>query len=179
VLITNKFLILSNSLLTKRYLRFTLTMNYFAKAFNNLTDLGVTDTLKVEEIQRVKLTNILGFTPMIMYSIYLIFGLVTQYYFPVILCSILLIITFVGLVLNKKKHYGLAKFILFGVNSLSVFVAYNCLNIDYSICCYFFPLFMAYEILYDLKTEKKRFLPSVFFMCCVLLCVTKGLGLFF
>jgi signal transduction histidine kinase/CheY-like chemotaxis protein len=40
-------------------------------------------------------------------------------------------------------------------------VAYLFLNIDHSVCCYFFPLLMGYQILFDLRTEWKRFLVTV------------------
>lgn len=145
-----------------------------------LTELGVTATLKVEEAQRVRLTNILGFIPMVMYLVYFVFGLLNQYYFPVILCSSLLVIASFGIYLNSRKLYGNAKFVLFSINSMSIFIAYNCLNIDYSICCYFFPLLMAFEILYDVRSEFNAFVSALVFSClCVIACFILPKGLFY
>jgi signal transduction histidine kinase len=145
-----------------------------------LTELGVKSTLKLEEAQRVRLTNILGFIPMIMYVVYFVFGLLNQYYFPVILCSFLLIVASFGIFLNTRGYYGYAKFVLFSINSISIFIAYNCLNIDYSICCYFFPLLMAFEILYDVKNEFKSFVSTLIFsILCVAACFVLPKGLFY
>jgi signal transduction histidine kinase/CheY-like chemotaxis protein len=145
-----------------------------------LMDLGVKETLKVEEAQRVRLTNILGFIPMLMYVAYFVFGLLNQYYFPVFLCGFLLIVASFGIYLNAKGFYGQAKFVLFSINSISIFIAYNCLNIDYSICCYFFPLLMAFEILYDVKNEFKPFLSALIFSAlCVAACFVLPKGLFY
>jgi signal transduction histidine kinase len=150
------------------------------KYFRFFTELGITENLRVEEAKRVRLTNILGLIPMGMYLVYFLFGLFNAYYFPVVVCSILFMLSFIGLSFNKKGRYGVAKFMLFSVNSLSVFVTYNALNIDYSICCYFFPLLMAFEILYDLKKEAKAFYPALgFTLLCAIACFVLPKGIFY
>jgi signal transduction histidine kinase len=148
--------------------------------FTRLQLMGTTKEMRVEEAQRVKLTNILGFIPMLMYIVYILFGIINQYYFPVILCSVLTVGSVAGILLNKVKRYGWAKLILFSINSLSVFMAFNCLNIDYSICCYFFPLLIAFEILYDLRLEWKRFLPALLFTAlCAFACFVLPKGIIY
>jgi signal transduction histidine kinase/CheY-like chemotaxis protein len=150
------------------------------KYFRFFTELGITENLRVEEAKRVRLTNILGLIPMGMYLVYFLFGLFNAYYFPVVVCSILFMLSFIGLSFNKKGRYGVAKFMLFSVNSLSVFVTYNALNIDYSICCYFFPLLMAFEIVYDLKKEAKAFYPALgFTLLCAIACFVLPKGIFY
>lgn len=145
-----------------------------------LMDLGTSERMKLEEAQRVRLTNILGFIPMAMYMAYIFLGLLNKYYFPVILCSILFVLSVTGIFLNKKKHHGFAKLLLFCINSASVFIAYNCLNIDYSICCYFFPILMAYEILYNLRIELKRFIPALTFtVFCAIGCFVLPKGILY
>jgi signal transduction histidine kinase len=147
---------------------------------SGLMDLGTSERMKLEDAQRVRLTNILGFIPIGMYLVYIAFGLINKYYFPVILCSGLLILSVIGIFLNKQKHHGFAKFLLFSVNSASVLIAYNCLNIDYSICCYFFPILMAYEILYNLRLEIKRFIPAVgFTVICAVACFVLPKGILY
>jgi signal transduction histidine kinase/CheY-like chemotaxis protein len=139
--------------------------------FKKITNLGVVDGLKIEEIKRIKLTNILGSFPLVIYIYFIYFGLTEQYYFPVVTCSTLSIIVVIGLYLNHKRKYGLAKLILFSANSLFTFATYNCLNIDYSIVSYFFPLLIAYEIVFDAKKEFMTFLPSILFtIICIVAC---------
>ncbi len=142
--------------------------------------MGVTPDLRVEDAQRVRLTNILGVMPIFIYLYFIYFGLSQQYYFPPILCSGLTIGAITGLYFNYKRKHILAKSILFSVNSFSVFITYNILNIDYSIVCYFFPLVIAYEIVFDAKKEAKGFFPTfVFTLLCTLACFLLPKGLFF
>jgi signal transduction histidine kinase len=149
-------------------------------AFTRLQNMGITKDMRVEEAQRVKLTNILGFIPIFMYVVYIIFGILNSYYFPVILCSVLTVGSVAGILLNKNRRYGWAKLVLFGINALSVFMAFNCLNIDYSICCYFFPLLIAFEMLYDLRLEWKRFLPALLFTAvCAFACFVLPKGIIY
>lgn len=137
------------------------------KLIHTVTHLGVHDQLKIEDAQRVRLTNILGIFPALMYLYFICFGLSNHYYYPPILCSILMIGTAIALQLNAKRKYAICKTILFSINSLSVLATQNALNIDHSITCYFFPLIIAYEIVFDAKKEWKHFLPS---FCFTILC---------
>jgi signal transduction histidine kinase/CheY-like chemotaxis protein len=146
-------------------------MQQLKSLYEKITNLGVTSSLKIEEVQRVRLTNILGTFPIFIYLYFIYFGISTKYYFPPILCTGLTISAVTGLYFNYKCRYSLAKGILFSVNSFSIFAAYNVLNIDYSITCYFFPLVIAYEIVFDAKREFKGFLPAFSFtLLCVLGC---------
>jgi signal transduction histidine kinase/CheY-like chemotaxis protein len=146
-------------------------MQQLKSLYEKITNLGVTSNLKIEEVQRVRLTNILGTFPIFVYLYFIYFGISTNYFFPPILCTGLTIGAITGLYFNYKCRYSLAKGILFSVNSFSVFAAYNVLNIDYSITCYFFPLVIAYEIVFDVKKEFKQFLPTfIFTLTCILAC---------
>jgi signal transduction histidine kinase/ActR/RegA family two-component response regulator len=135
----------------------------FKRLYNHLTTLGFSDTLSIEETHRLKLTNTLGIFPVAIYLFFIGFGIVNNYWFPPVICTGLIIGVIVGLYCNHLKKYLLAKFILFGVNSFSVLVIQNVLNIDHSITCYFFALFIAYQITYDIKQEMKGFIPAFAF----------------
>jgi signal transduction histidine kinase len=136
-----------------------------------ITNIGVKDGLRIEEIKRLRLTNILGIFPVFIYVYFIILGLIHQYFFPLILCSCLTIGTSIGIYFNYKHRYLTARSLLFCVCSLSVFFTYNILNIDYSIVCYFFPLIMAYEIVFDTKKEANYFIPTfIFTLCCLAAC---------
>jgi signal transduction histidine kinase/CheY-like chemotaxis protein len=139
--------------------------------FNKITNLGVVDGIKIEEAKRIKLTNILGIIPLLTYIYFIYFGITNQYYFPIIICTCLTFFVCIGLYLNYKQRYGIAKLILFSANSAVVFITYNCLNIDYSIVTYFFPLMIAYEMVFDAKKELKTFLPAFSFtVFCFIAC---------
>ncbi len=155
-------------------------MKKISAIYKTITNWGVTGHLKIEEVQRVRLTNILGVMPIFVYLYFIYFGLSNQYYFPPLLCVGLTLFATIGLYLNYKQKYVLAKGILFAANSFSIFITYNILNIDYSITCYFFPLVIAYEIVYDVKKEFNGFLPSfIFTIVCVLCCFLLPKNLFF
>ncbi len=150
------------------------------KLIHTITDLGVHDQLKIEDAQRVRLTNILGIFPALMYMYFIWFGLSNQYYYPPILCSILTVGTIIALWLNSKRKYAVSKTILFSINSFSVLATQNALNIDHSITCYFFPLIIAYEIVFDAKKEWKHFLPTFCFtLLCALGCFLLPHGLIY
>lgn len=155
-------------------------MKYVSKIYNKIINLGVIDGLKIEEAKRIKLTNIVGIIPLLTYLYFIYFGITNKYYFPLIICSILIIIMCVGLYLNYKQKYGIAKLILFSANSAVVFITYNCLNIDYSIVAYFFPLMIAFEMVFDAKKEIKTFAPAFMFtIICFIACFELPKYLFY
>jgi signal transduction histidine kinase/ActR/RegA family two-component response regulator len=146
-------------------------MKRINKLYQIITNIGVKDGLRVEDIKRIRLTNILGIAPVFIYIYFIILGLQNKYYFPPILCSCLTVGTAIGIYFNYKHKYLIARCILFTVCSLSIFFTYNILNIDYSIVCYFFPLIMAFEILFDTKKEVGFFIPAfIFTICCLAAC---------
>jgi signal transduction histidine kinase len=149
---------------------------------NNIINIGITNDLKIEQAQRVKLSTILGLIPVIFYLFFIPFGILNHYYFPAYMGIILSCCVFIGLYLNYRRQYLLAKSILFSINSFAVFFIYNSLNIDLSIACYFFPIIMAYEIVFDIRNEIKYFLPTfIFTIMCLVACFIfpKGLLYFF
>ncbi len=149
---------------------------------NKLANLGVNHSSKIEEVQRTKLVNILGAIPILIYLFFIIFGYLNNYFFPVYVGISLIICVSIGLYFNYIGKLSFAKIIIFSSNSLSVLVIYNCLNIDYSILCYFFPLIMAYEIIFDAKSEKNFFIPSFLItITCLFACflLPKGILYFY
>jgi signal transduction histidine kinase/CheY-like chemotaxis protein len=148
--------------------------------FNKLADNGIRHSTKIEEIQRIKLVNILALIPVCIYLFFIIFGLLNNYYFPVYVGISLTIGAAIAFYFNYSGKQSLAKIIIFTMNSLSIFFIYNCLNIDYSILCYFFPIIMAYEIIFDAKNEKAFFIPSFLITIgCLIACFLVPKGLFY
>ncbi|MFZ1527760.1 MAG: response regulator [Ferruginibacter sp.] len=146
------------------FLRYRLMLvNIFRrikKLYGTVSNIGMTDELDIEYAQRLRLTNLFGFFPIFIYLFFIWFGLSQDYSYPAIISIVLLIFTIFGFYLNYRGKYVAAKMVIFGTCSMSVFVTYNVLNIDYSILSYFFPIMMAYEIAYDIKKEFRAFLFS-------------------
>ncbi len=148
--------------------------------FNKFINGGTTANMAVEEVKKVRLTNILGLIPMFMYLAYLLLGIANSYLFPVITCSVLILITLIGLRFNRIGNHSVAKNILLLANSAAVFITYNCLNIDFTILCYFFPLMMAFEILFDYYTERNYFVVALSSLILIIVaCFVLPKGLFY
>ncbi len=123
------------------------------KLYNKILDIGITAEMSIEQMQRIRLTNILGVLPIFIYLFFVVFGLAYKYYFPPLICAILLVLAFFGLYMGSVGKNLISRGILFSINSVSVFIIYNILNIDYSITCYFFPIVIAYEMAFDVRKE--------------------------
>jgi signal transduction histidine kinase/ActR/RegA family two-component response regulator len=155
-------------------------MKKISNLYNKISNIGVTSDLKIEDAQRVRLSNILSILPLSVYIYFIIFGLLNHYYFPVFCCTFLTTFVLVGIYFNSKQQYQIAKIILFSGNSLIVFITYNSLNIDYSMLCYFFPLIIAYEIVFDVKKEFYYFMASfIFSLVCATACFLLPKYLFY
>jgi signal transduction histidine kinase/CheY-like chemotaxis protein len=138
-------------------------MNNIFNIYKKITSAGVIEGQKLEDIQRIRLTNILAIIPIAIYVYFIIWGLISNYYFPVYMGITVTTGSIIGLYLNYKHHYGIAKIILFSTCSLIVITTYNCLNIDYSVLTFYFPLFIAYEMVFDVQKEMKYFIPAFCF----------------
>jgi signal transduction histidine kinase len=127
--------------------------------------------MKIEEAQRVRLTNVLGSSPILVFLFYIYFGFTKHFLFLVILCFGLMLAVFAGLYCSYLRKPTLAKGVLFSVNSFSILITYNLVNIDYSVTCFFFPLILVYVMVYDIKKEWKGFLLAfTFTMVCLVSC---------
>jgi signal transduction histidine kinase len=147
------------------------TMRIFKNAYRTLGNLGITPQLKIEEAQRIRLTNLLGSSPILVFLFYIYFGFTHRFWFLPILCSCLMLAVVAGLYCSYIGKPLLAKGVLFSVNSFSIFITYNLVNIDYSVTCFFFPLILVYVMVYDPKKESKGFLFAfTFTITCLIGC---------
>ncbi len=129
-----------------------------------IINLGVSDNLKTEEAQIVRLTNIIASIPAIAYLFYLWYGWYYGYLFSFILATSMLLCTGIALFCNSRKMYGLAKTILFIINSFSVWLTYHVFNVDYSVLSSFFPILFCFPLFFDLKREKAYFIIALGFV---------------
>ena len=146
-------------------------MKSLRKAYLGLANLGITPDTRIEEAQRIRLVNILSVSPVPIALFFTGYGLHVRVYFMSILCGTLLLSTVVGLAFSFHKKTGIAKSIVLCVNSLVIFIGYNSFYVDYSIMCFFFPVIIAYMMVYDIKKESISFLPTFLFtVLCILSC---------
>src|ERR1700761_6077468 len=142
-------------------------MRILTNAYRTLSGLGITPQHKIEEAQRIRLTNVLGSSPILIFLFYIVFGLTHRFWFLPILCSCLTLAIFVGLYCSYLQKPALARSVLFSVNSFSIFITYNLVNINYSVTCFFFPLILVYVMIFDMQKERKAFtLTFSFTMIC-------------
>ncbi|MEQ8238788.1 MAG: hypothetical protein RIA69_06230, partial [Cyclobacteriaceae bacterium] len=118
-------------------------------------NLGVKSELSIEEKQRVRLTNLVAFIPLIAYVFYVGYGFYYHQWFSVALAGSMIVLTVIALALNAKTNYGLAKVILFGLNSLSQSITYHVFNVDYAALTSFFPIIFCFAFFFDFSKEKK------------------------
>jgi len=136
--------------------------------------------MKIEQAQRIRLTNVLGSSPIFIYFFYIYFGLTHHFWFLPILCCILTLAILAGLYCSYTHKPALAKAVLFSVNSFSIFITYNLVNIDYSVTCFFFPLIIVYVMTYNIKKELNSFLLTFSFtMACLASCFMLPKYLFY
>ena len=118
-------------------------------------NVGVKSELSIEEKQRVRLTNLVAIIPLIAYIFYVGYGFYYSQWFSVALASSMIVLTVIALRLNAKMNYGLAKVVLFGLNSLSLWLTYHVFNVDYAALSSFFPIIFCFAFFFDFSKEKK------------------------
>ncbi len=125
-----------------------------------LVNLGVTDSLKVEEAQLIRLTNVLALLPVPVYLFYIWYGYYFDQIFSSILASSMIVLTLVSLFQNCRRRYGVAKLVLIWLNGFSLWITFHVFNIDYSVLTGFLPLIVCYAFFFDFKAERNSFLIS-------------------
>lgn len=139
--------------------------------FKKIVNIGVTENVKVEFASRIRLSNIMVICTLPLNIFYFLFGAYFQTPSMVMLSGILIVTNCFGLYLNSKQLYNVTKVILFSVNSFTILFASNVFNVDNSITAFFFPLFFAYVVFYNFRTEKNILLPTaIFTVLCFLGC---------
>ncbi|MBV6647792.1 MAG: GHKL domain-containing protein [Cyclobacteriaceae bacterium] len=126
--------------------------------FKKLVSLGVTDKLKIEQAQIVRLTNIVAMIPLIAYMFYVGYGFYFKQYFSSLLSGSMILLTFLALYFNWQERYGLSKTILFFLNSFSLWVTYHVFNVDYSALTSYFPILFCLPFFFHLPTERRYLL---------------------
>jgi signal transduction histidine kinase len=126
-----------------------------------LSEWGIREDQVVEEAQLVRLTNIVGQVPTFVYAYYVLYTLFIGEVLASQLAFLVMLMNGSALLVNKAGYYGIAKTMLFGINSFAIWMTYHIFSIDYSVTTLYFPLLICYAFFFDIKTEKTYLLISV------------------
>jgi signal transduction histidine kinase/CheY-like chemotaxis protein len=142
--------------------------------FKKIIRLGVKDNLRIEQIQRIRLTNILAIFVFFVYFSFIGYSLYFSEKVSGIMAATMCCITISAFLLNASAQYNAAKFLLFMSNSICLLIVKLIFNIDFSITAFYFPIIFCYAVFYDVKEQWKLFLPSfagtvLLFVACFLI----------
>ncbi|MEQ8470875.1 MAG: ATP-binding protein [Marinoscillum sp.] len=136
---------------------------------NRVFNLGITEQLRIEDAQLVRITNVLALFPVPVYLFYIGYAYFFSQWFSAALAGSMIVLTIIAISLNSKQLYGLAKFTLFWLNGFSLWVTYHVFNVDYSVLMSFFPILFCYAFFFDLDKERYVFVGSLSFTLFFLL----------
>jgi signal transduction histidine kinase/ActR/RegA family two-component response regulator len=149
------------------------------RLIKKVTNWGVTPDLKVETAQIVRLTNIFGLFPMLVYISLITMGIILDISFYYISCSIITIVVAFGLWCNYKAYYSLSKTIIISSNSVLILLTKNVIEGNHSVIVYYFPILACFAFFYNLRKELKMvFLNLVITIACMAGCFTLPSHLF-
>ena len=136
-----------------------------------ITNWGVTPGLRVEAAQIVRLTNIFGLFPLVIYLLLIVVGLVLDipFFYQSSLTIILLIL--IGLWCNFKGYYSLSKTVIISSNSILILVTKNVIDGNLSVVAYYFPILACFAFFYDVRKEIVMVLLNfAITISCIILC---------
>jgi signal transduction histidine kinase/CheY-like chemotaxis protein len=136
-----------------------------------ITNWGVTPDLKVETAQIVRLTNIFGIFPMLIYFALVVMGLVLGISFYYISCSLIAVMVSLGLWCNYRGFYSLAKTIIISSNSILILLTKNVIDGNLSVIAYYFPILACFAFFYNLRREVAMVLLNLIVtVACIVFC---------
>jgi signal transduction histidine kinase/CheY-like chemotaxis protein len=132
---------------------------------------GVTPGMKVEAAQIVRLTNVFGLFPILVYLILIFVGLFLGIDFYVIVCGAMIAVNALVLWFNYQRQYAVAKTIILSVTSIMILISNNAVQDNYPVIAYFFPLLTCFVFFYDMRKEfKAAAVNLVVTVTCMALC---------
>ena len=94
------------------------------QTYNSLLSLGVYEEMPVYEMQRVRFSNFIGLFCQSFYASYLLLSYIIESRFLALMIFSMLITGFIGFLLNKYRHYNLARSMF--ITSFSVLLFFIC-----------------------------------------------------
>jgi signal transduction histidine kinase len=123
--------------------------------FNRIVNAGIAPQMNLRDAQRVRLTNLMGLTCAVAYCGLLLLGLALSFPLLWITCLSMFLLSIVALWNNGRRRYALAKTILLAANSIVVLFMSKSYNASLTILELYFPLFAAYVLFYDFRSERR------------------------
>ena len=137
-----------------------------------IINCGITQNLKIEEAQIIRLTNLFGIFPMFFFMVYIANGIINDISFFWQMGLINAILNMIAIWCNHKGWYAAAKTILLSSNSLILLLFANMVDGNASAVAFFFPVLTCYVVFYDILKEWKTVLINLSITaCCILLCL--------
>jgi signal transduction histidine kinase len=117
-------------------------------------NLGVTPGMQILHSQRIRLTNTLSIIPLLVYAYYFGYGIYFKVMPSIIMAGSFFFISLGAIVLNARKKYGVAKFLILTCCAFSTASSHNAFDIGESQLFLFFPILLVMLILFDINEEK-------------------------
>jgi signal transduction histidine kinase/CheY-like chemotaxis protein len=137
---------------------------------SHIMNAGVEEGLNIRYRQRIRLTNKMALVAMGAYLLLIIFGIWGGAKAIIFVNVFLLLMSILGIWLNKLGKYLLAKILLLSVNSIIILLLSKLMNTPGSVVELYFPILAAYLIFYDFKEERKGLIISfVITIVCIIL----------
>ena len=141
------------------------------KYFNKYISIGASEALPIEISQRVRLLNVFSFFLIVTFSLIVGWAVFSKLLFPAMVSLGFLSLILLALYFNYTSNYATAKSLFFSIAAVALLLVQNSLDIDFTTTGYYFPLIIAFLILYDVKKEKLQFsITLLFTLACLVGC---------
>lgn len=143
------------------------------KLLKKIINIGVDDTLQDFEIQRIRLANLLTLSPLVVYFLFAVIGIV--YGLPVVIWITIgiTLINLSGLWLSSIKQYTLARTVPLVFNSILIFFVCDIFDFGRPFYLFYFPILTAYASYYRFKKERRNVLFAFTITALsILLCIS-------
>ena len=136
--------------------------------YYRLLNLGVHRDIPLERQSQLRITNLLELYSLLFYILYGIVSICIGSRFLPAMSLTIFLFGMMGMYMNYRRKYAIAKILIFGSFSVVLLVACNSLKNGGDFMVFYFPILVSYIIIHDFKED----LPSaVFNLFITIFCV--------
>lgn len=147
--------------------------------FRKLASIGITESLELRDIERVRLVNIVSLITIGLYVYYIVYGFFISSLVTSAIPGVMLLLTFITLYMNHRRKYALAKSFIFMLTVTSIWFTHQVFVGNPSVLNFFYPVLFCFTFFFKLPEEKKYFSAIlVFTVTFIILSVTLPKHLF-
>ncbi|WP_436515602.1 sensor histidine kinase [Ekhidna sp. To15] len=128
--------------------------------FKKLIRRGLNKSLTLEEKQHIVVTNSVALIVSFLYLFYALYGVYAEGFRTILISLAFMIVSLLSYGLNSNGRLGIAKVLLMGIASFSVFLTYHVYTLSEAILTIYFPILLGYVFFFDFSQEKKYFFIS-------------------